>query len=165
MNTKIFACFDVYYYEAYATSCCIVFDEEQQIVSQYSVVVEDIADYEPGNFYKRELPCILKVMEKIEEKVDILITDSFVFTGENKKGLGAHLYDALENKIPVIGVAKTFFQNATNYREVYRGESNKPLYISSIGIDLDYSAGLIKNMKGKFRIPDILKEVDRLSRV
>lgn len=88
-----------------------------------------------------------------------------VLIGDDKKGLGAHLYDALANKIPVIGVAKTFFKNAVNYIEIYRGESTKPLYVSSIEIDLNYSADLIRNLKGKFRIPDVLKEVDRLSRI
>ncbi|WP_097028442.1 endonuclease V [Clostridium peptidivorans] len=134
------ACFDVYYYETYAKSCCIIFNKEEQILSQYTVIVEDIEDYEPGKFYKRELPCILKALENVEEKINLIITDSFVLINEDRKGLGAHLYDALECKIPVIGVAKTFFKDAENYVEIYRGESTKPLYVSSIGIDLNYSA-------------------------
>lgn len=158
------ACFDVYYYETYAKSCCIVFNEKEQILSQHSIIVKNIEPYEPGKFYKRELPCILKALEKVEEKIDLIITDSFVLINEHKKGLGAYLYDALDCKVPVIGVAKTFFKDAENYIEIYRGESAKPLYVSSIGINLDYSTDFIKNLKGKFRIPDILREVDRLSR-
>jgi hypothetical protein len=46
-----------------------------------------------------------------------------------------------------------------DYLEVYRGKSIKPLYVSVIGIDLNYSAKLIKNLKGDFRIPDILKKL------
>ncbi len=37
-------------------------------------------------------------------------------------------------------------------------------YISSIGIDLNDSAKLVKNLKGDHRIPDLLKRVDQLTR-
>lgn len=158
-------CFDVYYYEKYARACCIVFTKDnERIISEYIEVIEGIEDYVSGQFYKRELPCILKVLGKVKENIDIIITDSFVWVDRDKKGLGAHLYETLKSKVPVIGVAKSYLKGSTDYMEVYRGKSNNPLYISSIGIDQEYSAKLIENLKGDFRIPDILKRVDKLSR-
>lgn len=104
------------------------------------------------------------MLEKVKEDIDIIITDSFVWVNEYKKGLGAYLYEAVNPKIPVIGVAKSYLKGSTSYVKVYRGKSKNPLYISAIGIDLKDSVRLIRNLKGGFRIPDILKKVDRLSR-
>lgn len=165
IKDSIIACFDVYYYKNYARACCIVFNkEEEKVISEYIEVIEGIKDYISGEFYKRELPCILKVLEKVKEDIDIIITDSFVWVEKYKNGLGAYLYESIKFKIPIIGVAKSYLKGSTAYLEVYRGKSTKPLYVSAVGIDLKYSAKLIKNLKGEFRIPDILKKVDKLSK-
>lgn len=167
MEGPIVACFDVYYYENYARASCIVFEKrkEERVIAEYNEIVENVSEYIPGQFYKRELPCILKLMERLKEEIDFIIVDSFVWLSECKKGLGAHLHEALNCKIPIIGVAKTFYKDSTNYLEVYRGSSNKPLYISSIGIDLNYAAEFVKRLDGDYRIPKVLKLVDQASRV
>jgi deoxyribonuclease V len=167
MNNYKIACFDVYYYEGYAKACCIVFENEpfEKIISEYYETIKPVNEYVPGEFYRRELPCLLKVYENIKEEVDLIIVDSFVLLGDGKKGLGEYLFDALDKKIPVIGVAKTYFKDCKDYIEVYRGKSNKPLYISSIGIDLNCSAELVKNLDGENRIPKVLKRVDQLTRI
>lgn len=160
------ACFDVYYHEDYAKACCVVFKkgEGEVIVSDYSEIVREVDEYMPGQFYRRELPCILSVFRKVKEEVDLLITDSFVWLNGGKKGLGAYLYKALDYKIPVIGVAKSHFKDVEKYEEVYRGESNNPLYVSSVGIDLGFAVDFIKNLEGENRLPWVLKLVDKLSR-
>lgn len=167
MNYIKIACFDVYYYEDYAKACCVVFKIEplEKIVSKYCETIQSVDEYISGEFYKRELPCLLKVYEKIKEDIDLIIVDSFVLLKEGKKGLGAHLFNALDRKTPVIGVAKSFFEGCTDYVEIYRGQSSRPLYISSVGISLNDSAELIKSLNGKNRIPDVLKMVDQLTRV
>lgn len=119
----------------------------------------------PGEFYKRELPCLLQVYAQIREETNIIIIDGYVMLGEEKKGLGGYLYEALDKKIPIIGVAKTYFKNCVHYTEVYRGKSSRPLYVSSIGLDLDFSAALIRNLQGPYRIPTVLKAVDHLTRL
>ena len=165
MENLIMACFDVYYHDDHAKASCIVFSSrEENIISEYNVEIEGIEDYVSGQFYKRELPCILRVLEKVKEDIDLIIIDSFIWAGEDKKGLGAHLYESINHKAPIIGVAKSYLKGSTAYIEILRGESTNPLYISSIGIDLNYSAKLIKDLKGDFRIPYILKRVDKLSR-
>ncbi len=110
------------------------------------------------------MPCLLRVYENIKEDIDLIIVDGFVHLGDRKKGLGAYLFNALDQEIPVIGVAKTFFKGCTDCIKTYRGQSIKPLYISSIGIELHDSAKLIKDLNGKNRIPDVLKKVDQLTR-
>lgn len=165
MDRLIGACFDVYYYNNHARASCMVFDiGEEIIISEYIEEIEGIEEYISGQFYKRELPCILRVLEKVKENIDIIIIDGFIWVDGNHNGLGAYLYEAINCKIPIIGVAKSYLKGSADYLEVYRGKSSNPLYVSSIGIDLIYAEGIIKSLKGNFRIPDILKKVDKLSR-
>ena len=156
---------DAYYYDDKAKVVGILFtdwkdSEPVEIISEY---LTDIADYESGSFYKRELPCIMELLRKIDlSKVEIIIVDSFVYLDDNQKlGLGGYLYQSLEERIPVIGVAKNSFHgNNKNVLEIFRGDSKKPLYISSIGIDLDESAILIHSMHGDYRFPTLLRLLD-----
>ena len=50
---------------------------------------------------------------------------------DGEPGLGAHLHDAIAR--PVISVAKTRFSGADAV-EIWRGESQKPLYITAAGL-------------------------------
>ena len=84
---------------------------------------------------------------------------------QGKLGLGGYLYDALDQQVPVIGVAKSsFHQNFKNVIEVIRGESKKPLFITSIGIDIQKAASLIEQMNGKYRIPALLSRLDQMTK-
>jgi len=161
---------DVYYLaNNTAKSVSLIFDdwEAEAPVAVEEVWVNDIAPYEPGSFYKRELPCILKVLEKTDlNSLSAIIVDGYVvLDDEGKKGLGAYLYEALDGKIPVIGVAKrSFHQNQKNVIEVTRGESLNPLYVTSMGTNLQEAANNIKRMKGDFRMPTLLKLLDAKTR-
>lgn len=129
--------------------------------------IDAVEEYEPGAFYKRELPCITEVLKQIDLLlVTYIVVDGFVILDDaGKPGLGAYVYDSLHKKIPVIGVAKTnFHENLKNVIPVLRGESNKPLYVSAVGVDLQLAAELVKSMHGEFRLPTVLKEMDRLTK-
>lgn len=47
-----------------------------------------------------------KLLSKHNLKPDCIIVDGFVHLEDDKPGLGKHLYDALNGKVRVIGVAK-----------------------------------------------------------
>jgi deoxyribonuclease V len=127
--------------------------------------LDDIEDYIPGQFYRRELPCILKLIEEHQLVPDLIVIDGFVYLdGRSRPGLGKHLYDALQGKIGVIGVAKRPFKDITRECELYRGTSKKPLYITSVGIPLTEAKDYIKSMRGKYRVPALLKKADRISK-
>jgi len=158
--------FDTYYSGNKAKTVCACFKRWSDGVPNdlFSETLEGISDYEPGAFYKRELPCILSLLKKIpEENIEYIVIDGFVFLDDRgKHGLGGYLFEALNRKIPVIGVAKSeFHNNRKNVRELLRGKSNKPLYISAIGVDLDKACSMIKSMKGESRIPTLLQILDR----
>jgi len=95
--------------------------------------------------------------------VSCIVIDGFVILDDSGKyGLGGHLYERLDRTIPVIGVAKTnFHENVQHVIPVYRGESKNPLYITAIGTDLQQAANDVQGMHGDYRIPTVLKELDR----
>jgi deoxyribonuclease V len=126
--------------------------------------LKDIAPYEAGAFYKRELPSLLFALNSLDD-IETIIIDGYIWLEEPKIfGLGMYLYEALNRKYPIIGVAKSRFKNTPKMCELFRGESRKPLFITSIGLYLEEAKRLILNMHGKYRIPTLLKRVDSLSR-
>lgn len=126
--------------------------------------VERVEPYQPGQFYRRELPCLLAVLAT-GPIPDIVIVDGYVWLeDESHPGLGAHLYRALDEKVIVIGVAKTHYPGVKHAREVRRGGSRNPLYITAAGIDPATAADHVSRMHGPHRIPTLLRRVDRLCR-
>lgn len=158
---------DVYYKEKTATSVAVLFEWEDNVPKE--IIIEETSDFEeyvPGKFYRRELPCILSLLKKISiDTIEVLIVDGHVYTDNETIGLGGYTWEALNKKIPIIGVAKRpFFSNKETVKEIYRGKSKHPLYISSIGLKLNKAAELIQNMKGEYRMPAILKELDKVTK-
>lgn len=161
--------FDTYYFEDKARTVAIAFEnwQDAQETTVYEETIAGINEYVPGEFYKRELPCILSLLKQIPlENCKAIIIDGFVVLDDDGKlGLGGYLYEALSNKTPIIGVAKNNFSAIHILKEaVYRGNSQKPLYVTSKGINLQIAADKIKNMDGTYRIPTLLKKVDSLGR-
>ncbi|MET4083688.1 deoxyribonuclease V [Pedobacter sp. UYP30] len=157
---------DVYYYNTKAKVCGIIFKdwEQQDIEKIISLTLSNDNEYISGEFFKRELPCILKLLEKVDiQKIDTIIIDGYVYLNDQKKlGLGGYLYHSLEEKIPIIGVAKSsFFQNDQNVVKVLRSNSKKPLYITAIGIDKDVAANYVESMFGLYRFPELLRKLDQ----
>lgn len=126
---------------------------------------ETVGEYIPGEFYKRELPCIVDLLKEHRLKPQYIVIDGYVYLdGISQPGLGKHLYDALEGKSKIIGVAKQPYIISLPFCEVYRGESRKPLYVTSEGVSQDKAMRYIEEMHGAHRMPTLLKLVDSLSR-
>jgi deoxyribonuclease V len=70
------------------------------------------------------------------------------------------MFYALGRNTLVIGVAKTAFKASKSESEVFRGESEKPLYVTAIGIKDQVAKSHISSMHGKYRIPTLLKLAD-----
>ncbi len=133
-------------------------------LGEYISVLQEVAEYEPGHFYKRELPCILRLLDEHQLKPKCILVDGYVYLdGQAKPGLGKRLYDALEQKVDVVGVAKKGFAGISADYEIVRGKSEKPLYITTTG-DLTLAKESVQNMVGKYRIPTLLKRADQVCR-
>jgi len=161
------AALDVYYSGTVAVAACVIFEEwsSDAPLGEIQEHIETVEPYEPGSFYLRELPCLLKVLSRLKLRLDAIIIDGYVWLGpENNPGLGARLYKALNGKTPVIGVAKSPFKGAPNAQRVLRGKSTRPLYVTSAGMEPAEAGKKIAAMHGPHRIPTLLKRVDQLCR-
>ena len=139
--------------------------EQVHVLSEHIIEVNDVAPYESGQFYKREMPCLLALINQINEPFDVIIIDGYVFLdGVSKAGLGKYLYDNLANKKPIIGIAKNHFYDITEDYAVWRGISKHPLYVTSIGIDITKAKELVSEMEGGHRMPKMVNYVDKLGR-
>lgn len=122
-------------------------------------------NYMPGQFYRRELPCIAALLEHVTGPLDCIIIDGFVYLGRSQEpGLGKHLRELLDTSIAVIGVAKSPFKGTPESCLLLRGKSRKPLYVTADGISVEQAKFLVKSMHGQDRLPTLLKRVDRLCR-
>jgi deoxyribonuclease V len=159
-------CLDVDYRAEVTVAACVLFREWADGAEASHVVVRGppAEPYEPGQFYRRELPHLLKVLAEVREPLETVVIDGYVWLGEEKPGLGAHLYEALGRSIPVIGVAKTAFQASPFAVPVLRGQSQRPLFVTAVGVDASAAAECVRGMHGPSRIPTLLNRVDRLCR-
>jgi deoxyribonuclease V len=160
-------CIDVDYRDKGARAAGVLFrgwtdaESTQELVR----IIDRVEPYVPGQFYRRELPCLLAVVEGVAGPLDAILVDGYVWLkGEETPGLGRHLYEALGRNVPVIGVAKTCFVSARTARPIKRGSSEKPLYVTAAGIDVLEAARLVQGMHGPHRLPTLLKRVDQLCR-
>jgi deoxyribonuclease V len=161
----LLCCVDVDYRGDVAVAAAILFlDWGSEVpVAQHVVTVRGVAPYRPGAFFERELPCIQEVLARNHWPLAAIVVDGYAWLGDQQPGLGARLFAALGEQVPVIGVAKTEFVGAPAV-QVLRGDSKKPLFVSAAGMPATTAAGCVLRMHGAHRLPTILKEVDRLCR-
>lgn len=145
--------------------------------AEFVVGIETPHAYEPGAFYKRELPCLLRALEAYERRpaagradaaiaaIATIVVDGYVdLDAHGRPGLGRRLFEALHGRIAVLGVAKTAFAGIDPTHAVLRGDSARPLYVTAAGLELDAAKRAVVSMHGPHRIPTLLKRVDRLAR-
>ena len=159
------AAIDVHYHEnVAATIGAAVFADFRDPVacSTYVKHVTQVAPYTPGQFYRRELPCLLAMLAEVQEAIDTVIIDGYVHLGQGP-GLGMYLWEALHQEKRVIGVAKTYYRGASPVK-VLRPGCRRPLYVTAAGIDALAAGDMIRSMHGAHRLPTLLKQADSLSR-
>jgi deoxyribonuclease V len=132
------------------------------ILAQRTVLVRQVLPYRPGQFFLRELPPMRAVLGGVRG-LGLLVIDGYVdLDPDGRPGLGAHAH--AEFGIPVIGVAKSRFRTASHAQPVLRGRSARPLFITAAGMTVADAAALVRQMSGRFRLPDALRRVDALAR-
>jgi len=156
--------FDVHYLEDSCAAAAVLFSDyrDTEPTAAYTQLLPGAADYIPGEFHRRELPCLLTLLKQINEFPDEMVIDGYVMLG-NRPGLGQHLFKSFDGKIPIVGVAKSKFKGSSGI-EIFRGGSIHPLYVTSSGVDMQKASERIRTMHGVHRIPTLLKRVDILAR-
>jgi deoxyribonuclease V len=150
-----------------AVASCVVYEDWDSSESREErvAVIPQVAPYGPGQFYQRELPCLLQVLDQVQMPLDAILVDGHVWLDDaGTPGLGAHLYRALEERTPVIGIAKNPFGDFHGQRRVLRGQSKRPLFVTAAGMEVELAATNVRRMHGAHRLPSLLTRADQLSR-
>ncbi len=159
---------DVQYGDDSVGAACVAFldPKSDAIAFEFESVSPGSAEpYEPGHFYRRELRYLTTLVERAQErapKLRALFVDGYVWLGQSRPGLGHALHEATRG-LPVIGVAKSAFRDAPAVL-VHRGQSERPLFVTAIGLHSEEAADIVRSMHGPHRIPTLLKRADRLAR-
>lgn len=171
--------FDTYYYNGFSYTVGGVFKSWGDKEASYYVTSKRTcidAEYKSGELYKRELPCIMQCLSFLNiEEIELIIVDGFVWLSEDgktlTKGLGARLQDAImekyKTKKTIVGVAKNRYHvEIPDCMVIERGlTSSKPLFVTcSETCFAEHYSIQVKRMYGDYRIPNILKAVDRKTR-
>ncbi len=162
----MFACLDADYREQVVVAACVLFDSwtASQPTREVAASVPNAEDYVPGRFFERELPALLASLDQVDEPLEAIMVDGYVWLARERPGLGFHLWDARGRSVPVIGVAKNRFAGNDAAIGVLRGASQKPLFVTAVGVSACDAAENVRAMHGEFRIPTLLKRVDSLCR-
>lgn len=161
------ACVDTHYFDDVSLTAVLLFAQWKDELPHRETIIrrqQVVADYIPGRFFLRELPCILDAIIQFQSGIHTIVIDGYVQLGIGRAGLGQKLFEALNERIAVIGVAKNEFRGADNAQRVYRGGSRRPLFVTALGMNVEDAARSIEMMYGIHRIPSLLKRADYLSR-
>jgi deoxyribonuclease V len=159
----LIACVDVDYRNSGALAAGLWFRGWQAAMAEFEAIASfpEVAEYEPGAFYRRELPCLLNLLTR-GPRADLVLVDGYVWLGDGVPGLGAHLHSAIGGV--VVGIAKTRFATATDAIPICRGSSRSPLFVSAVGMPTKDAAEKVATMHGPYRLPTLVKQVDALAR-
>ena len=155
---------------------------ELEVVETGIMQIPTTFPYIPGYLSFREIPAILKAMEKLQILPDLILCDGQGLAHPRRFGLACHLGVLLD--IPTIGVAKSLLigKHETLPPEkgswtplidkdetigiVLRSRTNvKPIYVS-IGHKISLSTAREYTIKclSKYRLPETTRWADKLSR-
>lgn len=152
------------------------------------IVEESIVDgvttfpYLPGLLAFRELPTLLKALDRLRCDPDMVVCDGQGVAHPRRCGLACHL--GVLTDLPTIGCAKTRFVGEHDEPGSQRGDRTpltdagelvgyvlrtqdrvKPVYVSpGSGIGFDQSCAVVLQLCSKFRLPDPVRRADHLSR-
>jgi deoxyribonuclease V len=163
----VLACVDVHYHADGAVAVCVEFVDwtDARPRRESCARILDPAPYSPGEFYRRELPCLLAVLKTVRTMPAVIVIDGYVWLDrDGRRGLGAHLHEALGGSVPIVGIAKAAFASGDHAIHVRRGASQRPLYVTAVGMEVEVAADHVRAMHGAHRIPTLIARCDRLSR-
>ncbi|MCW1968987.1 MAG: endonuclease V [Anaerolineae bacterium] len=160
-----FSC-DVQYEQkiGYAAGICFQRLQSQSVDFVVTAILQPVAEYKPGEFYQRELPCLIELIKKLETLPKIIFIDGYVWLQNDQLALGGRLYEYLDRKVIVIGIAKSFLRIAGENISMYYKSSHRPIYISAAGLSLDDAMQCVKEMPYQGHLPLMMKYADIAAR-
>ena len=169
----------------YGVACAVLWDFKSNKKVQHAFM-HDIMDfpYTPGLLGFREVPLMVKAMQKIKTKPEIIICDGHGIIHPRRFGEATHIGYVLN--IPSIGIAKEPFIGKSDWKSLKRargektpiiddrdllgyatclGDNRKPVFIS-IGyrINIELALKIALYLTKEHRQPEPLYLADRISR-
>lgn len=118
-----------------------------------------------GELDLRELPCVLQLLREHRLEPELILLEGFVHLDANETpGLGQHLYQALNGRVPIVGVSKRRLPGLAAQFEVMREEETPPLLVTCAGIDIGAAKARLRAMHGRKRVPTLMKLAARLAK-
>ena len=169
----------------YGIACAVLWDFRSNQLAEVQFCKDQITfPYIPGYLGFREVPLMVKSLQKLTLKPNIIMCDGHGIIHPRRFGEATHL--GLSLNIPTLGVAKNPFVGNSNWKTIERkkgkrtpileknqllgyaiclGDDLKPVFISTgfrIGIDLSIKIALY--LSKNHRQPEPLYLADRFSR-
>jgi len=185
-SLHLLAACDVFYCEsshtAAAAVCCFTYPELTPVETVFRVTHIDYP-YVPGLLTFREGPALLAAFEELTVQPDLYLFDGHGIAHPRRMGLAAHL--GLWLNRPAIGCAKsclfgsyeeppdergghTFLRDRNNQvigAALRTRARTQPVYVSpGHRIGLGTSLRIVLSCTGRYRIPEPLRQADRLAR-
>ncbi|MHA1104176.1 MAG: endonuclease V [Promethearchaeota archaeon] len=132
----------------YGVACAVLWDFKLNEIAQHALL-HDIMDfpYTPGLLGFREVPLMVKTMQKIKIKPDIIICDGHGIIHPRRFGEATHIGYALN--IPSIGIAKNPFIGKSDWKSLKRAKGEKTPILENMDV-LGYATCLTDNQKPVF---------------
>lgn len=164
---SVFAAVDVDYRATETVAAAVVFAnwDDPTPTHESTVRLARAAPYRPGEFWLRELPGLLAVLAALPAVPACVVVDAYVWLPPDRRpGLGARLHEALGERTSIVGVAKNPIVGDALGIPVLRGASKRPLFVTAAGLEPADAADGVRRMHGIYRVPTLLRRVDRLGR-
>ena len=174
------AAVDVAYHQDRAFVGVVVMEEGELVDSVSLEYPLAVADYRPGEFARREAPCALEALRKLQTVPGILLVDGQGRAHPRRYGLACLLGEELQ--WPTVGVAKNLLVGRHQPVDRPRGSSQpilvdretvgaavrtregvKPVYVSvGFQVELEEAVKIVLSCS-RYRIPDPLRAAHGVS--
>ncbi len=175
---------DTSYRNNMACAAVVVFSLKHLELIEYSTAILPVEfPYIPGLLSFREGPVIIKALQKLKTRPDILLFDGQGIAHQRRFGIASHIGLMLDR--PSIGCAKTKLVGDYQEPDVRRGcftylrdagktigavvrtrTGVKPVFVSTgHRVNLRQSIELVLDCHTGFRLPEPIRQADRLSRL
>jgi len=158
---------DVAYKDSLALCIGILYDlEKEGIEKVYYKIGKVKFPYIPTFLFLREAPIILRLIEKVKERYDLILVDGHGLAHPRKAGLATVV--GVISKKPTIGIGKSFLYGKFKGGIIFVGKKKVGIkfgkYYASIGSNIDFDSLKKFLERINFKYPKAMRIADRLSK-
>lgn len=155
------AALQVHYHQDRCQTAAVLFHDWSDAKPHSTLVTRSSVELPEYSFvdYEHQVGALQSILAEMKQLPQAIIVEGCTWLSERERGLGAHLYHALDRHIPVIAVSRVKIEDAIEVNREHR-----PLYVTSLGLTPDTAGLLVSSMHGEFCTPTLLQLAIELSR-